>query len=69
MSLQVEEHFQQQDYGMTFDDRLGAALGQREGATEREAKRLAFYIFWNVKHEFSRRAHLPDHPDAAGKPI
>jgi hypothetical protein len=54
---------------MTFDDRLGAALGQREGATEREAKRLAFYIFWNVKHEFSRRAHLPDHPDAAGKPI
>ena len=43
---------------MTFDDRLGAALGQHEGATEREAKRLAFYIFWNVKHDFSRRGHI-----------
>ena len=47
---------QQYSYGMTFDDRLGAALGDHADTTEREAKRLAFYIFWNVKHEFSRRA-------------
>ena len=49
---------------MTFDDRLSAALGDHESTTEREAKRLAFYIFWNVKHEFTRRAALPP-PHAA----
>lgn len=55
-TAQVEEHVQQHTYGMTFDDRLDAALGDHEDTTEREAKRLAFYIFWNVKHEFTRRA-------------
>ncbi len=52
--VQVEEHVQQYSYGVTFDDRLGAALDAHEDTTEREAKRLAFYIFWNVKLEFTR---------------
>jgi len=56
LPVQVEEHVQQYSYGMTFDDRLGAALDAHDATTEREAKRLAFYIFWNVKQEFARHA-------------
>lgn len=41
---------------MTFDDTLGRALDETAVSRERDAKRLAFYIFWNCKSEFMRCA-------------
>ena len=53
-AVQVEAHIQQHTFGMTFDDTLLRAMGSTTASREREAKRLAFYIFWNCKSEFMR---------------
>ena len=51
---QVEAHIQQHTFAMTFDDTLSRAMASTAASREREAKRLAFYIFWNCKSEFMR---------------
>lgn len=53
--LQVETHLRQQNYAVTFDRQLGAAKAQKGETADREAKRLAFYIFWNAKGNFDRQ--------------
>ena len=44
----------QQNHAVTFDRQLGAAKAQKGEAAGREAKRLAFYIFWNAKGDIDR---------------
>ena len=53
-AVQVEEHIQEHTFAMTFDDTLSRAMGSTVSSRAREAKRLAFYIFWNCKSEFTR---------------
>ena len=42
---------------MTLTEEIGAA-GQ-EVSSKAEARRLAFYLFWNIKPYFDRSALLP----------
>ena len=53
-TTQVEAHIHENNYAMTFDATLGRAMSDKLVSQEREAKRLAFYIFWNCKSEFER---------------
>lgn len=43
---------------MTFADALGAAKHQEDSevTSKNEAKKLAFYLFWNIKPSFNRCA-------------
>lgn len=46
---------------VTFADTLGAAKHQEEDSevtSKNEAKKLAFYLFWNIKPSFNRSALL-----------
>jgi hypothetical protein len=52
--LQVERGIRYKEMGATFDAQLADAKRQKSEASDREAKRLAFYIFWNVKRDFDR---------------
>jgi hypothetical protein len=53
-NLQVERGIRYKEMGVTFDAQLADAKRQKSEASDREAKRLAFYIFWNVKRDFDR---------------
>ena len=53
---QVERGIRYKEMGTTFDAQLADAKRQKSEASDREAKRLAFYIFWNVKRDFDRCA-------------
>ena len=53
---QVERGIRYKEMGATFDAQLADAKRQKSEASDREAKRLAFYIFWNVKRDFDRCA-------------
>lgn len=50
----IENRIRNQEFGATFDHQLGAAKQLKNEDRDREAKRLAFYIFWNVKRDFAR---------------
>jgi len=52
--LQVEGRIRTKEFAATFDAQLGAAKRQKSEASDKEAKRLAFYIFFNVKRDFDR---------------
>ena len=52
--MQVERGIRYKEMGATFDAQLADAKRQKSEASDREAKRLAFYIFWNVKRDFDR---------------
>lgn len=44
---------------VTFADQLGAAKhNEGEVNSKNEAKKLAFYLFWNIKPYFDRYANL-----------
>ena len=47
---------------VTFADTLGAAKQQgdveSEVTSKNEAKKLAFYLFWNIKPSFNRSAYV-----------
>ena len=51
---------------MTFAEQLGAAKhdaqkpGEGEVSSKNEAKKLAFYLFWNIKPYFDRSFILPE---------
>ena len=58
-TVQVEKHIRKNKLKLTFTDQLGRAVhvGQDdEGdiASKAEAKKLAFYLFWNMRAELSR---------------
>ena len=61
MCVQVEKHIRKNKLQLTFTDQLGRAvhLGQDEEgdiASKKEAKKLAFYLFWNMRASLARYA-------------
>lgn len=59
--VQVEKHIRKNKLQLTFTDQLGRAVhvGQDEEgdiASKAEAKKLAFYLFWNMRASLSRSA-------------
>ncbi len=43
----------------TFADQLGEAQESDELNSKKEARKLAFYLFWNVRPNFDRYKHFP----------
>ena len=56
--LQVEKHIRKRKLKMTFIEQVGRSqdAAADEVASKNEAKKLAFYLFWNMKPVFSRWA-------------
>ena len=58
LGVQVEKHIRKNKLKLTFTDQLGRAVhvGQDEEgdiASKKEAKKLAFYLFWNMRPQMS----------------
>ena len=56
---QVEKHIRKNKLKLTFTDQLGKAVTlsqdeESEISSKKEAKKLAFYLFWNVRPTLSR---------------
>lgn len=46
----IEEHIRNNKLRVNLTDKIGAAVREKEDISNiNEAKKLAFYIFWNVK--------------------
>lgn len=57
----VEKHIRKNKLQVTFADQLGAAKhNEGEVNSKNEAKKLAFYLFWNIKPYFDRNYVLPE---------
>ncbi|KAK9823582.1 hypothetical protein WJX72_003976 [[Myrmecia] bisecta] len=51
----LERHIRENKLKMTFTDELGMAQADSDGVgSKKEAKKLAFYLFWNVRQSFDR---------------
>ena len=56
---QVEKHIRKNKLKLTFTDQLGRAVTvsqdeESEVSSKKEAKKLAFYLFWNMRATLSR---------------
>ena len=56
---QVEKHIRKNKLKLTFTDQLGKAVTlsqdeESEISSKKEAKKLAFYLFWNVRQTHDR---------------
>lgn len=61
LDVQVEKHIRKNKLKLTFTDQLGKAVTvsqdeESEVSSKKEAKKLAFYLFWNIKPYFTRLA-------------
>lgn len=59
--MQVEKHIRKNKLKLTFTDQLGKAVSvsqdeESEVSSKKEAKKLAFYLFWNMRATLSRCA-------------
>ena len=54
--IQVEKHIRKNNLTVTFTDQLGQAKHSEHVTGEKEARKLAFYLFWNIKPYFTRSA-------------
>lgn len=59
VGLQVEKHIRKNKLKLTFTDQLGRAVTvdqdeESEVSSKKEAKKLAFYLFWNMRASLSR---------------
>ena len=59
--MQVEKHIRKNKLKLTFTDQLGKAVSvsqdeDSEISSKKEAKKLAFYLFWNMRATLSRSA-------------
>ena len=59
--MQVEKHIRKNKLKLTFTDQLGRAVSvsqdeDSEISSKKEAKKLAFYLFWNMRATLSRSA-------------
>ena len=53
--LQVEKHIRKNKLTAgTFSDQVGHSSHADEASTDREARKLAFFLFWNIKPTLSR---------------
>ena len=60
-------HIRENKLRMTFTDALGQAQSQPDGvSSQKEARRLAFYLFWNVRTDYDRQVALKQ--SATGSP-
>lgn len=50
----VEKHLRKNKLKLTLTERLGTAHKVDEVSSQAEAKKLAFYLFWNCKATFER---------------
>ena len=50
----LERHMRENKLKLTFPDELGAAQENDELSSKREARKLAFYLYWNVRPNLSR---------------
>lgn len=62
--MQVEKHIRKNKLKLTFTDQLGKAVSisqdeESEISSKKEAKKLAFYLFWNMRATLSRFATHP----------
>ncbi|KAL0029403.1 hypothetical protein WJX77_004930 [Trebouxia sp. C0004] len=59
---EVEKYIRKNKLKVTFADTLGAAKHQEDSevTSKNEAKKLAFYLFWNIKPSFNRTYILPE---------
>ncbi|KAL0039998.1 hypothetical protein WJX79_001782 [Trebouxia sp. C0005] len=59
---EVEKYIRKNKLKVTFADALGAAKHQEDSevTSKNEAKKLAFYLFWNIKPSFNRTYILPE---------
>lgn len=55
----MEKHIRKNNLTVTFTDQLGQAKHSEHVTGEKEARKLAFYLFWNIKPYFTRCAILP----------
>lgn len=53
----VEKHLRKNKLKLTLTERLGAAHMADDVSSQAEAKKLAFYLFWNCKSSFERFAY------------
>ena len=58
----MEKHIRKAKLTVTLTDQLGQAKNAGGLTSDKEAKRLAFYLYWNVK-PFTRCVVWPDHDD------
>ena len=58
---QVEKHIRKNNLTVTFTDQLGQAKHSEHVTGEKEARKLAFYLFWNIKPYFTRCCCLLQH--------
>ena len=59
----MEKHIRKNKLKLTFTDQLGKAVSvsqdeESEISSKKEAKKLAFYLFWNMRATLSR-LHIP----------
>ena len=50
----MENYIRKNALQVTFKDELSATATQEDVTSETEAKKLAFYLFWNVKADLDR---------------
>ena len=56
---ELVKHIRENKLRMTFTDALGQAQSEGDGvSSQKEAKRLAFYLFWNVRTDYDRSPRL-----------
>ena len=54
-ALQVEKHIRKNKLTAgTFSDQVGASSHATTESTDKEARKLAFFLFWNIKPTLSR---------------
>ena len=58
---QVEKNIRKNNLTVTFTDQLGQAKHSEHVTGEKEARKLAFYLFWNIKPYFTRCCRLLHH--------
>ena len=53
--LQVEKHIRKNKLTAgTFSEQVGASSHADNESTDREARKLAFFLYWNIKPSFTR---------------
>ena len=53
---ELVRHIRENKLRMTFTDALGQAQSRPDGInSQKEARRLAFYLFWNVRTDYDRQ--------------
>ena len=64
---ELVRHIRENKLRMTFTDALGRAQSQPDGInSQKEARRLAFYLFWNVRTEYDRQLPTSQSPMLPG---